>query len=74
MTKSERMTKPECPNGQRIEGQFDIRASDFFRPLAFGFRIFRLLRFPGQAHTTGTASLKCVDAIIRPPYRPVGLC
>jgi len=58
MTKSERMTKPECQNGQRIEGQFDIRASVFFLPLAFGFRIFRLLRFPGQAHATGGASLE----------------
>jgi hypothetical protein len=39
MTKSERMTKPKCPNCQRIvQAQFDIRASDFFCHLAFDIR------------------------------------
>jgi len=59
MTKSERMTKPEYANRQRlVQAKFALRASDFFRPLAFGFRIFPLLRFPGLAHATGGASLE----------------
>ncbi len=63
MSNVERMTKPECPNGQRIvQGQFDIRASDFFRHLTFVIRISppssRCTRAGTSRGSPGTASLE----------------